>query len=216
MSKPITLIIADDEPFICGMLEKLINFDALGLTLLECVNDGQTLETRIKELHPDVVLTDISMPRQDGLDVIRKTREQGITCRFVIISGYRQFEYAYNALKYDVDDYLLKPVEQAELNRVLKKICGEIASSSFNDVSQERTRLHTYLVEWGIHRELRNDGLTLEEINETYQTSFQRGAFRFAMMKLDFTRDEAQRKEDVFLDYSEAAQSCPTAAPSLL
>ena len=197
MSKPITLIIADDEPFICGMLEKLINFDALGLTLLECVNDGQTLETRIKELHPDVVLTDISMPRQDGLDVIRKTREQGITCRFVIISGYQQFEYAYNALKYDVDDYLLKPVEQAELNRVLKKICGEIASSSFNDVSQERTRLHTYLVEWGIHRELRNDGLTLEEINETYQTSFQRGAFRFAMMKLDFTRDEAQRKEDV-------------------
>ena len=47
MSKPITLIIADDEPFICGMLEKLINFDALGLTLLECVNDGQTLECRI-------------------------------------------------------------------------------------------------------------------------------------------------------------------------
>lgn len=197
MAKPIKLIIADDEPFICGMLEKLIDFEALGLTLIDCVNDGETLEARIEEMRPDIVLTDISMPRQDGLDVIRKTRERGNACRFVIISGYRQFEYAYNALKYDVDDYLLKPVEKTELNRVLRKICDEIRNISSSDGDTEILRLHAYLIEEGIHKELRSDSLSLEEINRTFKTNFRNGCFRFAMMKLDFTRDEKQRMEDV-------------------
>lgn len=187
---PVRLIIADDEPFICGMLEKLIDFDTLGLELLECVHDGETLEARIEELHPDIVLTDISMPRQDGLDVIRKTWEKGNMCRFVIISGYRQFEYAYNALKYKVEDYLLKPVEKTELNRVLQKICEEIRHVAPSDEDMERIRQHTYLIEKGIHQELKNDSLSLTDINRMFKAEFQKGKFRVVMMKLDFTRDE--------------------------
>ena len=99
MSRNVTLIIADDEPLICGMLEKLIDFDGLGLTLLGCVHNGEQLKEEICSQKPDVVLTDISMPKKDGLQVIRDIREKGIDCRFIIISGYRQFEYAYNALK---------------------------------------------------------------------------------------------------------------------
>lgn len=197
MMSPIKLIIADDEPFICGMLEKLIDFSALELQLLECVHDGLTLESRIELLHPDIVLTDISMPKQDGLDVIRKTREKGIDCRFVIISGYRQFEYAYNALKYDVDDYLLKPVEKTELNRVLHKICDEIRQISQGDGDQEMVRQHSYLIEQGVHKELRNDALSLREINKAFRTNFRAGVFRMVKMKLDFTRSERQRMEDV-------------------
>lgn len=197
MRSLIKLIIADDEPFICGMLEKLIHFEALGLELIDCANDGDTLETKIETLRPDIVLTDISMPRQDGLDVIRKTREKGIDCRFVIISGYRQFEYAYNALKYDVDDYLLKPVEKTELNRVLQKICDEIRHIAPGDDDVERIRQHTYLLERGIHKELRNDSVSLSDINQTFKTSFRQGSFRMAMMKLDFTRDEKRHMEDV-------------------
>jgi len=197
MSSEIKLIIADDEPFICGMLEKLIDFKTLGLELIDCVHDGETLEAKIGELHPDIVLTDISMPRQDGLDVIRKTREKGNDCRFVIISGYKQFEYAYNALKYNVDDYLLKPVEKTELNRVLQKICDEIRRLSPGDEDLERMRQHAYLIEKGIQKELRNDSLSLEEINRIYKTRFRQGLFRVAMMKLDFTRDEKQQMEDV-------------------
>lgn len=197
MYSPIKLIIADDEPFICGMLEKLIDFDALELELIECVHDGETLEERIETLRPDIVLTDISMPRQDGLDVIRKAREKGNNCRFVIISGYKQFEYAYNALKYNVDDYLLKPVEETELNRVLQKICEEIRHVTPSNADLERTRQHTYLMEKGIHQELKNDSLSLVDINRMFKTKFQKGLFRVAMMKLDFTRDEKQRMEDV-------------------
>lgn len=197
MEAPLRLIIADDEPFICGMLEKLIDFQALGLELAGRVNDGETLEKKIDELRPDIVLTDISMPREDGLDVIRKTRERGIGCRFVIISGYRQFEYAFNALKYKVDDYLLKPVEKAELNQVLRKICDEIRQVVPSDDDVRRRRQHAYLLEKGIHKELRSDSVPLADINRSFKVNFAKGCFRMAAMKLDFTREENQHGEDV-------------------
>lgn len=197
MRVPIRLIIADDEPFICGMLEKLIDFETLGLELVDSVNDGQTLEARIEELRPDIVLTDISMPRQDGLDVIRKIREKGIECRFLIISGYRKFEYAYDALKYNVDDYVLKPVEKTELNRILKKICDEICGVVPGDDDVKKLRQRGYLIENGIHKELRDDSLSMDEINRLFKCSFKQGCFRMVMMKLDFTWNEKQHKEDV-------------------
>lgn len=196
MGGKIKLIIADDEPFICGMLERLIQFDEIGMELIGCFHDGLTLEKKIQELKPDVVLTDISMPKQDGLDVIRKTREKGIKCRFVIISGYKQFEYAYNALKYDVDDYLLKPVEKAELNHVLQKISNEICHINQSQ-DAERMRQQSCLIEEGISEALRGDTVSLEGINRTFQTRFRTGYYRFLMLKLDFTRDEKQHLEDI-------------------
>ena len=197
MTSPMKLIIADDEPYICGMLEKLIDFETLGIVLIDSVNDGATLEERIETLCPDIVLTDISMPQKDGLEVIRRIREKGIDCRFIIISGYRQFEYAYNALKYDVDDYLLKPVEKRELNAVLQKICNAIRHVPGSDADATRIRLHTDLMERGIHDEMCSDATSVHEINRIYGTRFQNGAFRMVMMKLDFTGDLKRRTEDV-------------------
>lgn len=197
MERRIKLIIADDEPFICGMLEKLIDFDAIGLELAGCANDGETLLAKIEELKPDIVLTDISMPKMDGLEVIRITREKEIVCRFIIISGYRQFEYAYNALKYDVDDYILKPVEGQELNRVLLKLCSGICHSDLLQEEQEISGLYSYLIEKAPHEELKSDALSLNEINQRFRTTFQNGWYRFLFLKLDFTRDKKQMTEDV-------------------
>lgn len=197
MERRVKLIIADDEPYICGMLEKLIDFDSLGLQLAACVNDGMTLLEKIEELRPDIVLTDISMPKKDGLEVIRLTRERGIVCRFIIISGYKQFEYAYNALKYDVDDYLLKPVEGQELNRALMKLCTSICHEDLRDEEQENSGLYTYLIDKAPHEELKSNALSLEEINRTFHTTFQNGWYRLLFLKLDFTRDERQMTEDV-------------------
>lgn len=196
MQRPISLIIADDEPFICSMLQKLIRFDALNIQLLGLAHDGISLEKMIDQLHPDVVLTDISMPKEDGLNVIRYARERGIDCRFIIISGYRQFEYAYNALKYNVDDYLLKPVNENELNAILQKICHELRSAAALEEAEAESKERT-LVMWLSSPESRNTTKTLEEINRKYGTGFARGTFCAFFLKLDFTWDASQYTENV-------------------
>lgn len=117
-----TVIIADDEQLICELLKSLINWEELHLELIGEAYNGIALYQEILDKHPDIVVTDISMPQMDGIELIGKIRKEGIPCHFVIVSGYRQFEYAHNALKYDVEDYILKPVDAAELNAALKKL----------------------------------------------------------------------------------------------
>lgn len=84
---------------------------------------------------PDIVITDIRMPGMDGLELIQKCFESGHKIRFIVLSGYREFSYAQRALKYQVEDYLLKPVNEQELNTLLCKLTSQI------EAAQEHIRL---------------------------------------------------------------------------
>lgn len=190
------IIIADDEVLICGMLMKLIRFDELGLELAGTANDGETLLKQILELCPDIVVTDISMPKLDGLEVIRRVRELGIRCEFVVISGYRQFDYAYNALKYNVSDYILKPVEAKELNAALERLCNSIRNCAPAKDS-ERDTLRKYALENGPREEFRNPAMTMEEINRTYRLNFAEGSFRYGKFRLVLDTRKNQEIEDI-------------------
>ena len=68
------------------------------------------------------MISDIKMPMMDGLEMISKVRQEGMGTKFILLSGYSDFEYAQAALKYGVVDYLLKPVNEKELNDILMKI----------------------------------------------------------------------------------------------
>lgn len=72
------------------------------------------------------MLTDIRMPVFDGLELIKKTRELGLETAFIIISGYRQFEYAKRAIEFGVEDYLVKPIEAEMLNQALGKATDSV------------------------------------------------------------------------------------------
>ena len=62
------------------------------------------------------------MPVLSGLELIKKVIDEGRSVHFIVISGYKYFEYAQQAIKYGVEDYLLKPIDEVELNQILKKI----------------------------------------------------------------------------------------------
>ena len=83
--------------------------------------DGNTAYEMIQEKKPDIVITDIRMPGLNGVELMRKTRENGIQVEFILVSGYRDFEYARSAVQLGALDYLLKPINKEELNRVLEK-----------------------------------------------------------------------------------------------
>ena len=129
-NRKIQIIIADDEQNICEMLKQLIRFDEMDMELVHMSNDGEDLKKSIMLYRPDIVITDIRMPVTDGLEVIRWCNENGYKTNFVVLSGYHQFEYAYNALKYKVNDYLLKPVNEDELNETLLRIGEKIRKGS--------------------------------------------------------------------------------------
>lgn len=95
----------------------------------------------IEKLNPDVVITDIRMPVMDGIALLTKVRQQFPLTKFVITSGFSDFEYARSAISLQVSDYLLKPIDPDELSDVLLKIKKEfqIAKADYEDVFNNAT-----------------------------------------------------------------------------
>lgn len=116
------IVIADDEAFVMEILAKQLNqadgpFHVVG----KAENGKQALEL-VKELKPDILLTDICMPIMDGLELIGEIQKLQLKVKTVIISGYDDFAYAKKAMSLGVTDYLLKPFSKEEVFEVLGKI----------------------------------------------------------------------------------------------
>ena len=98
------VVLADDEKKILLLLQKLIDWERLGYEIVGTANDGLRALELVRELHPDLLITDVRMPGCSGIELIQQAKELHPDLHFIIISGYRQFEYAQNALKYGVDE----------------------------------------------------------------------------------------------------------------
>ena len=128
------VVLADDEIKVILLMQKLIDWQSLGYEVVGIANDGYRALELVKEKQPHLLITDIRMPGCDGIDLIRRAKELQPKLHSIVISGYRQFEYAQNALKYGVEDYLLKPLKQEELYGILLRLkdkFGEEAELEF-------------------------------------------------------------------------------------
>lgn len=114
------LIVADDEYFIRKKLVKIIDYDRLHLELTGDFENGQEVLDYLALHHFDIILLDIRMPKVSGLEVARFLYENHPETRVIILSGFSDFEYAQTTLRYQVFDYLLKPVEAKTLNDTLE------------------------------------------------------------------------------------------------
>ena len=186
------VLIVDDEFRIGQLIKKLIQWDKIGLECIDTVDNGELAFKIIKEQKPDIVITDIRMPQISGLDLIKMTKEIDNHVKFVVISGYKEFEYAHKALKFGVNDYLLKPVKQEELNKVLQKIHDEI-TEGYQKKEEERQFIKAVTVsEQIIKSRLLNhiidqtDSPSLSEIKKEYNLSFNASVFRGFDIKLDY------------------------------
>ncbi|MDO4274960.1 MAG: response regulator [Eubacteriales bacterium] len=118
----LTVIVAEDQMLIqkdiCRKIEKTGKDVQIAATAI----NGQDAYEKILKFHPDILITDIRMPIQSGLELIRRLREENISIQTVILSGYRDFEYAKEAMKLNVDEYLLKPVSVEDLYFILDSL----------------------------------------------------------------------------------------------
>lgn len=116
------VMLVDDEPFIMQGLEVLIDWNALGYEIVKMASNGGEAYEYLKSEQVDMVISDISMPVMTGLDLLKRIREEGLSdAYFVILSGYNDFKYAQQAIRYASMDYLLKPIDREELTDILKR-----------------------------------------------------------------------------------------------
>lgn len=109
----------------------LAQWSRLGLEVVGEAADGETGLELIHRVLPDIVITDVRMPRIGGIELVQKLRAEGFRIPVLIISGYDDFSYVRSALKLGVTDYLLKPIKAQELNQQLQR-CVEILNRDKN------------------------------------------------------------------------------------
>lgn len=115
------VVIVDDEPWTRGVILKLGRWEELDMEVVGEAADGEVALELITRLMPDVVITDVRMPRLGGLELAQKLRAQGWQNPILVISGYDDYSYVRSALKCGVTDYIRKPVKAQELNQQLQR-----------------------------------------------------------------------------------------------
>jgi two-component system response regulator YesN len=151
------LLIVDDEPIIRGGIRGIIDWAQYGYTICGEAEDGPSAVTAILELKPDLVLLDLHLPGFSGLEVIKKIKSfeaegkfnRGGVPRFLILSGYVEFEYAKEAINLDVNGYIVKPIDETVLIERISSIAQEIKKED----PQERRRIQFLEIMEGVYGE---------------------------------------------------------------
>lgn len=120
------LLLVDDEPIIREGLERMIDWEKLDLKLTaSCPNAIAALDSMTDDM-PDILLTDIRLPGMTGLELVQRAVTLHPMLQSVVLSGYDTFQYAQQALRYGVIEYLLKPCSKQELEDALLRACHAI------------------------------------------------------------------------------------------
>ncbi|MCU6708829.1 response regulator [Paenibacillus sp. J5C_2022] len=115
-------LIVDDEFWMLEGLKKVIKRDCPQFVVTAAARDGlQALELLEREAF-DLVITDIRMPRMDGLQLLQEMRSRGKTMPVLIFSAHSDFDYAKQAIHYGAFDYILKPINRTKISSALKRI----------------------------------------------------------------------------------------------
>lgn len=134
----LSIVIADDETGIIELCKMLIEYP--NASVIGEAHNGLELLDKIAELRPNTVITDISMPGMTGLELIETAQKSYPNINFIVMSGFTDFEYVQSALRFGVWDYLLKPLQKAELNHILKKLDGHLEDVRQQAAMEENMR----------------------------------------------------------------------------
>ena len=114
-----TAMIVDDEPLILKGFEKIIPWEEFGIEITDKAESGEQALNLLLKRETGILISDIRMQGMSGLDLLRTIRERGMHIKTIILSGYDDFQYVKEASQYGIENYLLKPIEESELEETL-------------------------------------------------------------------------------------------------
>jgi len=125
----IKVVIVDDEPWNREFIRNLGDWEKLGMEVAAEADDGLEAIRILDTIQPQIVIMDMRMPGVDGVRLLELLHDRHMGIRSIVVSGYDDFIYTKNAIRYKAMDYLLKPVDPQELNAALAKCKSEIENA---------------------------------------------------------------------------------------
>ena len=134
------VVLVDDEVLVRDLLKRCVDWGGLGAMIAGEASGASEALAMVDQLLPDLVFTDICMPSMDGIELSELILAKYPWIKVVIITGYEDFDYAKRSIQAGVAEYILKPINDAEIVRVLSKIKGKITAQKDRDGEYERLK----------------------------------------------------------------------------
>ena len=115
------VMVADDEDYLLTAMQKLIAWDSMGCELVYCAKNGKELLDQAIKIQPDIIITDIKMPIMSGMEVAQYVYENMNRTVVILLTGFADFEFAKEAIHYDVSDYIIKTAMLDQLPESIQK-----------------------------------------------------------------------------------------------
>lgn len=181
-------MIIDDEPLIRRGLESMIPWDKLGYRLLGQASNGEEGLAKIREWKPDVVFTDIKMPKLDGISMMKEALKEPCPPVFVVLSGYDDYDLVRSAMRLGAIDYLMKlNLDDAEVTRVLTEASERTLHKKIDTASDSVGFKENLLREL---LEMRNDKEFYQKMGQKTVTIKEGYYYRFICLRLSEIPDE--------------------------
>ncbi|WP_405171249.1 response regulator [Paenibacillus sp. FSL H8-0280] len=124
--EPLKVLIVDDEYLIRNLLRMRIDWEQQGMTIIGEASDAEEALNQVELLRPDIVFTDIYMPKMDGIELSGILMERYPNIKIAVVTGHDEFEYARQSVKLGISDFILKPIRASELLQVTAKLRAAI------------------------------------------------------------------------------------------
>lgn len=147
------VVIVDDEPLIVEGLRKIVEWDKYDCVVVGTASSAKEGLAMVEKHDPDILFTDIRMPGMDGLTMVAALRSEHEDMQVVVLTGYRDFEYARQALNLGVFRYLVKPSKMKELNEAmqsLKERFDKIEAEEERDLEDDNNNANNFVVNQAI------------------------------------------------------------------
>ncbi len=165
------VFLVEDEIVVREGIRKNINWEQYGFFYAGDASDGELALPMIRQIQPDLLITDIKMPFLDGLALSELVRSELPRTKIVIISGYDDFSYAQQAIRMGVEQYLLKPIVKEKMVEILielqKKMEAERQQQEYLDMFQREAQEYEAFSRRRFFEQIVTGGLSVSEISET-------------------------------------------------
>ena len=134
----IRVLMVDDEPLVRRGIVAGVDWAALGCEVVGEAQSGEEGLALARKLKPELIITDIRMPKMDGITMMNLLREEGCAAHCIVLTAHSDFEYARGALLFGADDYLLKPFRDQELTHAVARVCRKMQPLPAAPAQQEK------------------------------------------------------------------------------